>query len=104
MFAAPWSLAMNSPAHEPSWRARLAGALAMSVFFLLFWITAAADELPPRTPEFIRSLTPARGLINLAAGLFCSALAGGLIVVALTALFRAAAGLLHRHGDGATPS
>ena len=70
-----------SPSFHAPLRFALTGAFALVLLLLLFWTTSAADVLPKVAPEFVRTFTPAYGLVRLVIGLAAAAAVGALLTL-----------------------
>ena len=70
-----------SPRRHTPLRLALTGAFGLVLLLLLFWTTSGANTLPNETPEFIRTFTPAYGLVRLAIALAAAATIGALFTL-----------------------
>ena len=70
-----------SPRLHAPLRFALTGAFALVLLLLLFWTTSAANALPNEAPEFVRTFTPAHGLVRLVIGLAAAAAVGALFTL-----------------------
>jgi glycerol uptake facilitator-like aquaporin len=77
---------VSSPAQH-LWLSALAGAVLAAILALVFWATAAAQALPPQTPEMIRSFTPEQGVAALMSGLLWSAGFGAFLALTVAAAY-----------------
>lgn len=67
-----------SPRRHTRLRVAFAGAFGLVLLLFLFWTTSAANTLPNEAPEFIRTFTPAYGLVRLVIALAAAAAIGAL--------------------------
>lgn len=82
-----------SPRPHTPLRIALTGAFALVVLLLLFWGTSSANALPNETPEFVRTFTPAYGLVRLVIGLAAAAAVGALLALLCLGIYDVARNL-----------
>ncbi len=76
------SSALSPHFHAPL-RFALTGVFALVLLLLLFWTTSSADVFPNVAPDFVRTFTPAYGLVRLVTGLAAAAVGALLTLLSL---------------------
>lgn len=79
-----------SPRRHAPLRVALTGAFGLVLLLFVFWTTSAANTLPNETPEFIRTFTPAYGLVRLTIALAAAAVIGALFALLGVGIFTVA--------------